>query len=76
MPHLIHSYAARFFADPKLTAEITGINLELVKRFPYILHKSTSTESTDLQTFKTYTKETAQVYVRLYPWYYIPSNRP
>ena len=54
---------------------MTGIDLELVERFAYILHKLTSTESTEsteLETFETYTMRTAHLYLRLYPWYYMP----
>ena len=61
--------ARRFFSDPELTAEITGVNLELIERFAYSLHKLTSLEATDLDEFQKYTFETAQLYVRLCPCY-------
>ena len=61
-----------FFSDPELTVEIAEANLELIERFAYILHKLTSSEATDLVEFQTYIFETAQLYVRLYPWYYMP----
>ena len=51
--------ARKFFSDPELTAEITGVNLELIERFAYILHNLTSSEATDLDEFQKYTVETA-----------------
>ena len=68
--------ARKFLANPELTAEITRIDLKSLEKFAYILHQLTNTKLTDLETFETYSMETAQLYVRLYLWHYMPCNRP
>ncbi|GBO43412.1 hypothetical protein AVEN_265601-1 [Araneus ventricosus] len=59
----------RFFTDPSLAAEITQIDQNLIYRFKVILETTSSGHKINLQKFKEYTEETAELYVQLYPWY-------
>lgn len=58
----------RFFHNPEEVAEITGLDLELIKRFKIILEVLSSGHCIDLEKFKILTSETAELYVKLYPW--------
>lgn len=66
--------ARRFFADPETSAEITGIDIRLIKRFAVILQTISSGFEIDVEKFSEYTKETAKLYNELYNWYYMPSS--
>ncbi|KAL0829173.1 hypothetical protein ABMA28_004012 [Loxostege sticticalis] len=66
--------ARRFFMDYELSAEITGINEDLIKRFAIILQAVSSGLQINLSNFREFCKETAILYVNLYPWYYMPSS--
>lgn len=68
--------ARRFFSDPDLTSKITGVNIKLIKRFGLILRMLSSTSSTKIPTefFDKFTFETAALYVRLYPWFFMPPS--
>lgn len=57
-----------------MSSEITGINYELIKRFGIILKTISSGHKINILEFKIYTMETAQLYVQLYPWYYMPAS--
>lgn len=59
----------RFFNDHQLSSEITGINIDLIYRLKIILEVISSGHSIDTQKFSAYTRETAELYVQLYPWY-------
>lgn len=61
--------ARRFFADPEISARITGVNVELIKRFKVILETITSGYHIHENKFKTYANETAKLYVKLYNWH-------
>lgn len=63
--------ARRFFADPKLTHEITGVNELLIKKFSIILQVITCGYKINIEKFKSFCLETAELYVQLYPWYKI-----
>lgn len=66
--------ARRFFSNPEKTAEITGLNLELVKRFANILAAINCGQLIDADKFHNYAVDTAQLFVQEYPWYYLPSH--
>lgn len=66
--------ARRFFADPKLTHEITGVNELLIKKFSIILQVITCGYKINIEKFKSFCLETAELYVQLYPWYKMPSS--
>ncbi|CAH2098980.1 unnamed protein product [Euphydryas editha] len=66
--------ARRFFRDFKKSAEITGVDMDLIKRFAVILQTISSEHNINVENFKIYCRETAELYVALYPWYYMPSS--
>lgn len=66
--------ARRFFRDYRTSAKITGFNAELLKRFAVILQALASGRKINVTRFACYTKETARLYVKLYPWYYMPAT--
>jgi hypothetical protein len=58
----------RFFSDHTTSADITGINLELIQRFKIILEVISSGFDIDVEKFGTYTMDTAKHFVKLYGW--------
>lgn len=66
--------ARRFFKDYELTARITKIDVNLIKRFAVILQVISSGKLIKLEKFDAYCKETAKMYVELYPWYFMPAS--
>ncbi|CAG4957690.1 unnamed protein product [Colias eurytheme] len=59
----------RFFENPKLAAEITGINYELIYRLKVILEEISSGFKIDPVKYERYALETARIYVNLYDWH-------
>lgn len=59
----------RFFDNPSLAAEITGINYDLIYRLKEILEVISSGYKINIEKFENYTTETARLYVDLYPWH-------
>ncbi|KAL4705865.1 hypothetical protein ACJJTC_019300 [Scirpophaga incertulas] len=66
--------ARRFFANPNLTAEITGVSEDLIRRFAIILEAISSGNHIDTVKFHEYAQATMQLYLDLYSWYYMPSS--
>lgn len=66
--------ARRFFENSKMSAEITGINLELIERFHIILQVISSGYNINIEKFEEYCIETARQLVTLYPWYSMPTT--
>lgn len=66
--------ARRFFRNKATTARITGINEELIENSYVILQTIASGERVELTKFSLFCNETAELYVKLYPWYYMPSS--
>lgn len=66
--------ARRFFANPKLSSEITGINEDLIHKFGVILKTINSGLDINVNNFRKYCLDTAQKYVELYNWYYMPTS--
>ncbi|XP_046404432.1 uncharacterized protein LOC124169763 [Ischnura elegans] len=64
--------ARRFFADAKLSAEITGINQNLIHRFSVILKALASGFQINVAPFTEYCLSTASLFEKLYAWYYMP----
>ncbi|XP_076674657.1 LOW QUALITY PROTEIN: uncharacterized protein LOC143372392 [Andrena cerasifolii] len=64
--------ARRIFNNPHLTAEITGVNEECITRFSTILKAINSSYSINKILFHDYCRETAELYVKHYSWYYMP----
>lgn len=63
----------RFFANPKLSSEICGLNEKLIERTRNILIAVSCGHELDCDKFKAYSFETAELYVSLYNWYYMPT---
>ncbi|KDR19596.1 hypothetical protein L798_06129, partial [Zootermopsis nevadensis] len=66
--------ARRFFENPEVSANITGINEDLIRRFSIILCTLSCGCSVNVEAFDKYAMETANLYVNLYPWYYMPAS--
>lgn len=66
--------ARRFFQNPDLSAEITNVNVNLIKKFGIILSAMSSGLPINPEKFKVYTLETRNLYLELYPWFYMPST--
>lgn len=64
--------ARRFFKDHKTSAEITGIDETLIIRFGVILQCLSSGQQLHVKRFEDYCWSTAQLFVHLYDWFYMP----
>lgn len=64
--------ARKFFANPSLVSSITGVNEDLIKRFAVILTAINSNYQVNVRKFRVYARETAELYINLYPWYCMP----
>lgn len=64
--------ARRFFANAEDVAKITGVDVRLIHRFSVILRTLNSGFEIDSNKYDLYAKETANLYVQLYGWYYMP----
>lgn len=64
--------ARKFFQNFTISAEITGLDQNLIYRFFVILQVITSGFSIDINNFKSYSLETGKQFVFLYPWYKMP----
>lgn len=59
----------RFFEDPKLASDITGINYDLIYRLKVILEAISSGHIIHSEKYDQYALDTARLYVDLYPWH-------
>lgn len=59
----------RFFGDPATSARITGLNINLIKRFGVILEVISSGHDIDTVKFDNFAQGTAKLYTDLYGWY-------
>ena len=66
--------ARRFFKNTDTSAAITGIDKTIIHRFRVILETISTTSEIDSTKFVAYTEETRKLYLKLYPWYYMPST--
>lgn len=64
--------ARRFFSDPDLASKITKVNAELIKRFGLILRMVASNTKIPIKCFEKFAFETVKLYVKLYPWFFMP----
>ncbi|KAE8738513.1 hypothetical protein FOCC_FOCC016004 [Frankliniella occidentalis] len=64
----------RFFANPSLAAEATGVDEGLIERYANILAAISCTESPDLLKCKVYCEEPHKYYDSKYPWYPMPPS--
>ena len=66
--------ARTFFKNISISAEITGISENIIKRFFVILRTISSMEKINVEAFRAYCLETAKLYVSEYGWYYMPAS--
>lgn len=66
--------ARRFFQNPDLSAEITGIDKQLITNFSTILRVLASGCRINLDKFGILLNNTRDLYLNLYSWYYMPSS--
>ncbi|CAH0550888.1 unnamed protein product [Brassicogethes aeneus] len=59
----------KFFNEPECSSRITGINLDLIRRFKVILEVISSGYSIDAEKYDAYALETAKMYKDLYGWH-------
>lgn len=64
--------ARRFFKNAEVSAEITKLDLQLIKKIHVIMIVVASGHEIDIQKFRAFLHETARYYVKLYPWYSMP----
>jgi hypothetical protein len=66
--------ARRFFKNYRESARINGINKDLIRRFYVMLQSISSGFELNIEEFDKYTKDTAKLFVKGYPWFYIPAS--
>ena len=64
--------ARRFFKNSEEVEEVLGIEVGLMKRFHVILSVLSSTEEVNPDKLEEYCKDTANFYVKEYPWFHMP----
>lgn len=66
--------ARRFFKNAEMSAKITGVDLNLIKKLGDILIAISSGYEINFESFDEYCKETAELYIELYNWYRMPPS--
>lgn len=66
--------AQRFFQDPKSVARITGLHEDLIHHFAVLLATINSGEAVNVDEFKRYALETANLYMKHYSWYKLSAH--
>ena len=66
--------ARTFFKNPKQSAEITGLNEDLINRFRVMLISLSSGSDVDIDKFQQYALATADLYNLHYKWYKMPPS--
>lgn len=66
--------ARRFFENSTISSSITGVDLDLIKRFHVILQVISCGHDIHLTKFQEFTLNTARKFVELYPWFNIPTT--
>lgn len=66
--------ARRFFRNSVKSAEITGLNENLIRQFGIILQTISCGYEINVNLFANYVENTRQLYISLYPWYYMPAS--
>lgn len=64
--------ARRFFREAEVSAEITKLDLTLIKRLHNILITVASGHEINVEKFTKYCQDTARYFVDKYPWYRMP----
>lgn len=66
--------ARRFFANSKVSAQILGVDENVINRFHIILQVLASGYDVNIDEFKKYCLDTAELFVEKYPWYPMPTT--
>ena len=66
--------ARRFFANYSESAEILGLDAELLQRAHIIMQVLSCGFGVNVDLFQHYCLETANMFVEQYPWYYMPTS--
>lgn len=66
--------ARKFFEDPSITAKITGLDEEVIRKFAIILQAIASHRQCDPQKFDCFAKNLAKLVINKYGWYYMSST--
>lgn len=66
--------ARRFFDNIEISAAITGVNKNLIHRFHIVLMTLSSGFDIDTKKFDIYCLKTAVLFVKLYPWFNMPTS--
>jgi len=66
--------ARAFFKNPKLVAEITGIDEDIIIRCSILLQCFASGYKINAAKFGEHPLDTARKLISLYPWYYLPPS--
>lgn len=66
--------ARRFFANAELSGEITGIDVNIIKKFNILLRTLSSGYDINLIDFEKLCHEIRAQYLNLYSWYYMPAT--
>ena len=64
--------ARRFFGNPELSSEITGIDLSLIINLSIILKIISCGKEINISKFTTLVNEIKSIYLKNYSWYYMP----
>lgn len=66
--------ARRFFSNIELASEITGVDIHLLRNFSLILRIISSGSIVNTDHFSILLKETFDIYLKLYSWYFMPAT--
>lgn len=66
--------ARSFFENSEISASITGIDEELIKRFHVVLQVISCGFGINIPKFRKYGEDTARKFVELYSWYFMPTT--
>lgn len=66
--------ARTFFNREDISSEITGLDREIINRFGIVLKTISSGFTINTQAFEYYARKTAEHFISLYPWYYMPAS--
>ncbi|KAL4714339.1 hypothetical protein ACJJTC_009691, partial [Scirpophaga incertulas] len=66
--------ARKFFREYEKSANITKIDENLIKLFAVVLQVISSGHAIHIERFRTYCRETAELFVHHYPWYNMPAS--
>lgn len=64
--------ARRFFQNPDISAQITGIDVDLIKKLHIILIVISSSYEIHVENYRVFAYDTARYFVSKYPWYNMP----